>query len=65
MPMPIDAKKSVVENTKFNVCDQVNLESDISSQPSVDDLPDFANASFETLKRLAGLSDADKLIFSD
>ena len=44
----------------------VTLENDLSSsQPSVEELPDFLNLSYETLHNLAGLSNHDDLIYDD
>ena len=42
--------------------DLVNLESDLS-QPSPEEVPDFLNASYRTLHKMAGLSNQDSLIF--
>ena len=47
------------------LADTVNLECDNLSQPSIEDVPDFLNASYETLKRYAGLGDQDKFIFPE
>ena len=41
----------------------VNLESDLSSQPSVESMNDLLDASFETLTKMACLNDHDKLIY--
>ena len=44
---------------------EVNLESDLSSPNSLNDMPDFMNVSIESLHKLAGLSYQDQFIFDD
>ena len=48
-----------------NVQEVVNLESkqSLSSQQSMEDIPDFLNCSFDTLQRFAAMSNQDHFIF--
>lgn len=44
----------------------VDLEQDIvGSQQSLEEVPDFLNSSYESLQKLAAMSNQDSLIFGD
>ena len=46
-------------------CIEINLESELSSENSMNEVPDFLSYSYESLHKMAGLSNQDQFIFSE